>query len=264
MIALPIDHIQLTLWTIVFLLIFLSQAIILFAACFKLDHIEKHFIASHLVSINRNSVGNGLFGRMNRLRLIGALTGSFYQHQMLDPYAFMEAEILPRRLRKWAEIPKNLIRIAMTSAGLLLLWDGLLYMRTTIASPMGELKLLYTAILSAFLALTLMILLLRVYISFFKLEELESHLSNSYFVGRNLRVMGNGVYGRSYRLSHLSIMLHAKDSFLQRSDPHSIDDIKRFPPHLRRWVVISHRMVAYSFFGFFALWGWGKYSGLLG
>ncbi|ALI02105.1 succinate dehydrogenase membrane anchor subunit [Pseudomonas sp. FW306-02-F02-AA] len=248
---------------IVFLLIFLSQAIILFAAYFKLDHIEKYFIASHLVSINRKSVGNGPFGRMNRLRLIGALTGSFYQHQMLDPYAFMEAETLPTRLRIWVGIPRNLIRIAMTCAGLLLLWDGLLYMHTTITSPMDELKLLYTALLSAFLVLTLMILLLRAYISIFKLEELESHLCNSYFVGRNRRVMGNGLYGRSYRLSHLSIMLHAQDAFLLRCDPHLINDIKRLPLHLRRWIIISHRMVAYSLFGFFTLWGWGTYSGLL-
>src|SRR3989344_2431959 len=100
------ENVHLIGWVLIFLMILFSQTLLLFGAYFKLDQIEDHFNASHLVSINRNTAGNGPFGRMNRLRLIGALTGSFYQHQMLDSYAFMEAEILPERLKKWAETPK--------------------------------------------------------------------------------------------------------------------------------------------------------------
>ena len=144
------ENVHLIGWVLVFLMILLSQTLLLLGAYFKLDQIEGHFNASHLVSINRNTAGDGPFGRMNRLRLIGALTGSFYQHQMLDPYAFMEAEILPARLRKWAETPKKMMRIAVVSAGLLLLWSGFVSLRTTISNPMSDLKLLYTAILIGF------------------------------------------------------------------------------------------------------------------
>ncbi|MGF6486466.1 hypothetical protein [Pseudomonas frederiksbergensis] len=257
------ENVHLIGWVLIFLMILLSQTLLLFGAYFKLDQIEDHFNASHLVSINRNTAGNGPFGRMNRLRLIGALTGSFYQHQTLDSYAFMEAEILPERLRKWAEIPKKLMRIAVVSAGLLLLWSGFVSLRTTISNPMSELKLLYTAILIGFLALVFIVSLLRVYISFFKLEELESHLNDSYFVGRNRRVMGDGLYGRHYRLAHLSTMLREDYAFLLRSDPHCIDEIKHFPLHLRRWVVIPNLMFAYSIVGLCAYWLCGKYAGLL-
>lgn len=256
-------NIVLVLAAIIFLLVFTSQVILLYAAYFKLDQIEDHFNASHLVSINRNTAGNGPFGRMNRLRLIGALTGSFYQHQMLDSYAFMEAEILPERLKKWAETPKKLMRIAVVSAGLLLLWSGFVSLRATISNPMSDLKLLYTAILIGFLALVFIVSVLRVYISFFKLEELESHLNDSYFIGRNRWVMGDGLYGRHYRLTHLSTMLREDDAFLLRSDPHCIDEIKHFPLHLRRWVVIPNLMFAYSVVGLCAYWLCGKYAGLL-
>ncbi|RON27435.1 hypothetical protein BK661_25325 [Pseudomonas frederiksbergensis] len=258
------ENVHLIGWVLVFLMILLSQTLLLLGAYFKLDQIEGHFNASHLVSINRNTAGDGPFGRMNRLRLIGALTGSFYQHQMLDPYAFMEAEILPERLRKWAETPKRLMRIAVVSAGLLLLWSGFVSLRTTISNPMSDLKLLYTAILIGFFALVSIVSLLRVYICFFKLEELEFHLNDSYFVGRNRRVMGDGLYGRHYRLTHLSTMLLEDDAFLLRSDPHCIDEIKHFPLHLRRWVVIPNLMFAYSIVGLCAYWLCGTYAGLLG
>lgn len=258
------ENVHLIGWVLIFLMILFSQTLLLFGAYFKLDQIEDHFNASHLVSINRNTAGNGPFGRMNRLRLIGALTGSFYQHQMLDSYAFMEAEILPERLKKWAETPKKLMRIAVVSAGLLLLWSGFVSLRATISNPMSDLKLLYTATLIGFLALAFIVSLLRVYISFFKLEELESHLNDSYFVGRNRRVMGDGLYGRHYRLTHLSTMLREDDAFLLRSDPHCIDEIKHFPLHLRRWVVIPNLMFAYSIVGLCAYWLCGKYAGLLG
>ncbi|EJM19286.1 hypothetical protein PMI21_01726 [Pseudomonas sp. GM18] len=258
------ENVHLIGWVLIFLMILLSQTLLLFGAYFKLDQIERHFNASHLVSINRKTAGNGPLGRMNRLRLIGALTGSFYQHQMLDSYAFMEAEILPERLKKWAETPKKLMRVAVFSAGLLLLWSGFVSLRTTISNPMSDLKLLYTAILIGFLALVFIVSLLRMYISFFKLEELESHLNDSYFVGRNRRVMGDGLYGRHYRLTHLSTMLREDDAFLLRSDPHCIEEIKHFPLHLRRWVVIPNLMFAYSIVGLCAYWLCGKHAGLLG
>jgi hypothetical protein len=76
--------------------------------------------------------------------------------------------------------------------------------------------------------------------------------------------MGDGLYGRHYRLAHLSTMLREDDAFLLRSDPHCIDEIKHFPLHLRRWVVIPNLMFAYSIVGLCAYWLCGTYAGLLG
>ncbi|MHC8394157.1 hypothetical protein ACYZT8_10930 [Pseudomonas sp. LB3P93] len=264
MITPTLNPIPLTLWMVVFLMILISQAITLFAAYFKLDQIEDHFIASHLVSITRNTAGNGPLGRMNRIRLISSLTGSFNLYQMLDPYAFMEAEILPTSLKKWATIPNNIMRVALIGVGLLVLWCGFVSLLIEISSPASNLKLLCFSILLGCLSIMFMFLFFWVYISFSKLGELESHLNESYFVGRNRRVMGNGFYGRYCRLSHISTMFFLDDASLCSSDPHAMDEIKRFPLRLRRLVTIPYQFFCYSFLGFCVFWLCGKLFGLLG
>jgi hypothetical protein len=256
--------IPLTPWFFVFVLMLISQAMIFLAAYLKLDRLEGHFIASHLVSICRNTAGNGPFGRMKRVRLIGALTGSFDKYQMLDPYAFMEAEILPAHLRRWVAIPKRLMRIALACIGLLVLWYGIASLLTTISKPVSDLKLLFISLLVGCIALMLLFRLVWIYLSFFRLEELESHLDQSYFVGRNRRVMGDGFYGRYYRVAHIAGMLFQDEVFLSRSDPHAMTEIERFPLHLRRLVMIPDQFFCYSFIGFCAVFLCGKFFGLLG
>lgn len=258
-----LDLIYLFSWGGVLLLIFLSEAIVLFAAYWLLDQMEDHFIASHLVSINRKTLGNGPLGRMKRVRQIGALTGRFTYFQMLDRYAVMEAEVFPEHLKKWVSIPGSLMRIAVTGAGLLLLWVGFERLCMTVSKPASDLKLLCVAALIACVVVALVALLVRTYVSFFKLAEIESFLKESYFVARNRRVMGNSFYGRTCRLSHISIMLLLDYDFLWGSDPDAIDEIARFPLPLRRWVIIPARMTGYSFLGFGVFYLGGIIFGVL-
>ncbi|VVO12315.1 hypothetical protein [Pseudomonas fluorescens] len=168
MIASHLDLVYRISWAVVLLLVFLSEAILLFAAYFRLDQMEDHFIASHLVSINRKIVGNAPLGRMKRVKLIGALTGRFTLSQMLDPYAFMEAEIFPEYLKKWVKVPGYIMRIALVGAGLLVLWLGFEWLCTTVSKPISDLKMLSIAILITCFVLSLLAVLVRVCISFFQ------------------------------------------------------------------------------------------------
>ncbi len=249
-------------WVVVFFLALVGQAILLFAAYFRLDQMEDHFTVSH-VRFNRDRKGNGPFGRMSRVRLIGALTGRPSLLQMLDPWAFMEAEMIPERLKKWVSIPGHLLRAALVAGGLLLLWYSFEWLCATLSKPLSDLKILCIATLIACFILALLAVLVRVYISLFKLDKLESFLLDSYFVGRNRRVLGNGVHGRYSRLSHISTMLLLSDKFLSISDPGAIKDIARLPLSLRRLVTIPNRMLAYSIAGFGVIYFCGTFSEVL-
>ncbi len=243
------ELIYLIAWVVVFLLALVSQVVLLFAAYFRLEQIEDLFTVSH-VRFNREIKGNGLFGRMNRIRLIGALTGRSSLHLMLDPWAFMEAEMIPEGLQKWVSIPARLLRTALVIGGLLLLCHSFYWLCTTLSKPLSGLKILCIATLIACFILALLAVLVRVYVSLFKLEKLESFLLGSYFVGRNRRMLGEGVYGRYSRLSHISTMLLLSDKFLSISDPSAIKGIARLPLPLQRIVTIPNRMLAYSIAGF--------------
>ena len=262
MIAPHLDFIYLLSWGSVLLLIFLSEAVVLFAAYFRLDQMEGHFVASHLVGINRKIFGNGPLGRMKRVRQIGALTGRITYFQMLDPYAVMEAEVFPEHLKKWVKIPRFLIRIALTGGCLLLLWFGLERIGEKVSEPVSDLKLLCLAALIACVVTALIALLVRTYVSFFKLAEIESFLRESYFVARNRRVLGDSIYGRSSRLSHISLILLLDHDFLSGSDPDAINGIARFPLPARRWVIIPARMLGYSFLGYCVIYLGGTLFGV--
>lgn len=257
-----LNLIYLLSWGGVLLLIFLREAIVLFAAYFRLDLMEGHFIASHLVGINRKTLGNGPLGRMKRVRQIGALTGRITYFQMLDRYAVMEAEVIPEHLKNWVKIPRDLMRIALTGACLLLLWFGLERLCMTVSEPASDLKLLCMAALIACVVIALIALFVRTYVSFFKLAEIESFLSESYFVARNRRVLGDSAYGRSSRLSHISIMLLLDYDFLSGSDPDAINEIARFPLPARRWVIIPARMLGYSILGYCVIYLGGTIFGV--
>ena len=250
MIASHLEFIYYRSWAVVFLLVFLSEAVLVFVAYFRLDQMENHFIASHLVGINRKIVGNAPWGRIKRVKLIGELTGRYALSTMLDPYSFLEAEILPEHLKKWLKVPGYIMRIAMAGAGILLLWYGFEWLRATVSKPMSAPKMLCVAILITCFVLALLAWLARVCISLFKLDELEFLLKESYFVDRNRRMMGNSLYGRYCRLSHLSTMLLLDDVFLSKSDPYAMDELARFPLSLRRLLTIPNRMLAYSIVGF--------------
>ena len=262
MIAPHFDLIYLYSWAVVLLLFFLSGAFVLFAAYFRLDQMEEHFIASYVVGINRRILGNGPFGRMRRVREIGTLTGRLTHVQMLDLHAVMEAETFPEHLKKWLRIPGYLFQFGVTGAALLLLWLGIGWICVTVSRPANDLQLLGIAGLVACLFLGLMAAFAKVWVSFFRLAEIESLLKKSYFVARNQRVLGNGAYGRYCRLSHISHMLLMDDDFLSKSDPYAMDEIAGFPSHLRRLVVIPARILAYSFLGYLVIHLGGKAFGV--
>lgn len=257
-----LELIYLIAWVVVFFLALVSRAILLFAAYFRLDQMEDHFTVSH-VRFNRDRKGNGPFGRMNRVRLIGALTGRSSLHHMLDPWAFMEAEMIPEHLKKWVNIPGHILRAALVVSGLLLLWHSFEWLCTTLSKPLSDLEILCIATLISCFILALLGVLVRIYISLFELDKLESFLLDSYFVGRNRRVLGNGVYGRYSRLSHISTMLLLSDKFLSTSDPGAIKDIARLPLSLQRLVAIPNRMLAYSIVGFCVVLLCGKFFGII-
>lgn len=262
LIAPHFDLVYLYSWAVVLLLFFLSGAFVLFAAYFRLDQMEDHFIASHIVGINSRIFGNGPFGRMRRVREIGALTGRLTHFQMLDPHAVMEAEIIPEHLKKWVRIPDCLFQLSVIGGGLLLLWLSTGWICVTLSRPASDLQLIGVAGLIACFSLGLIAVFAKVWISFFRLAQLESLLKTSYFVARNQRVLGNGVYGRYCRLSHISQMLLIDDDFLSKSDPYAMDEIAAFPSHLRRLVVIPAQIIAYSFLGFLVIHLGGKTFGV--
>lgn len=259
-----VKSIVLVLTSIIFLLVLTSQVILLYAAYFKLDQLEKHFSSSLWLRAYQSSVGNGLSGRMSRLREIGTLMGHANHLRILDPDLLREAEHLPRRLKRWVAIPNRLMFFACGIVVFLSLSDFFLNLRTAIASPVSDTKLVFIALWTATIFLFLMITLVRCWLGVFKLEEFEFYLENVYFIGRNRRVLGNGVFARLCRLTHISLMLKAGKAYLLTSDAQAISDIQGFPDHLRCWLEVSQRLSVCSFFGLIALWGLGKATGLLG
>ncbi|ALI00510.1 hypothetical protein C1Y08_08425 [Pseudomonas sp. FW306-02-F02-AA] len=118
---------------------------------------------------------------------------------------------------------------------------------------MNETKLLYAAVAVVLFTLIFINLAVMAYVSLFKLDEIESHLTHCYLVQSNRRDMGNGLYGRRYRLSQITAILRGRASVLLINNPQALEDIRRFPPHLRRWVIIPFRMAAFSFGGVLVL-----------
>jgi len=181
---------------------------------------------------------------------------------MLDRQAVMEAEAFPEHLKKWVRIPACLYRLGLTGVGLLLLWMGFEQLCETLSRPASDLKLLCIAMLIACLVLGFMALVVKIFISIFKLVEMESLLKESYFVARNRRIMGNGAYGRYCRLSHITTMLLLDVDFLSLTDPQAMDGIAGFPASLRRLVIIPTRMLAYSFLCYCVIHLGGKAFGV--
>lgn len=257
-----IENLRLLAWTSIFFLIFLSQAILFYVAYFKLDELEKQFSISDGVEVNLRIMGSGPAGRFHRLRHISALLGCTNHLHLNDPGAFIAAELVPDNLKKWITFPDGLLFIGVSGGAFLWTLDKFRNLQINIESPMSELQLIYAATWIALLVLTFMSLALMVFVGCFKLEKIEMHLENSRFVEYYRKVKGNGFFGRKYRLGHIRTLLQAPDSFLLEIDPDSIDDLNYFPQQLERWVIIPHRLAAFSILGLLVTWGWGTHFGL--
>ncbi|MGV8890735.1 MAG: hypothetical protein ACOH2P_22425 [Pseudomonas sp.] len=127
---------------------------------------------------------------------------------------------------------------------------------------MIEIKLLYVAIVIALFFLMALNLAVMVYVSFFKLNEMESHLTHCYLIQANNKG-GDGLYSRRHRLNLITAIIRKCPSRLLLDDPLALEDIQRFPLHLRRWIEIPYRINACSVFGIFVLCGWTEYLRLV-
>ena len=126
---------------------------------------------------------------------------------------------------------------------------------------MNEVKLLYSAVVIALFILIFINLAVMVYVGLFKLKEMESHLKNCYLVQANSQEVDDSFYRRRYRLNLITVMLRKQPSVFLLNDPRAIEDVRRFPSHLRRWIEIPYRMSTFSLIGLLVVWGWGEYVG---
>jgi hypothetical protein len=126
---------------------------------------------------------------------------------------------------------------------------------------MTETRLLYAAIVIALFTLAIINFTFMAYVGLFKLKEMESHVKNCYLIHANRRETGDGLYSRRYRLNLIRAMLSKRPSLLLLNDPRALEDICRFPLHLRRWIEIPYRINTFSLIGLLVVWGWGEYIG---
>jgi hypothetical protein len=128
---------------------------------------------------------------------------------------------------------------------------------------MIDMKLLFAAIAIALLTMLLSNFVMMLYVIFFKLAEIESHLKNCHLVQSNRPKREDGFWGRRYRLTLITAILRKQPSRLLLDDPRAIEDVRKLPAHLRRWIEIPYRMNACSLIGILALYGWAEFAGLI-
>lgn len=77
---------------------------------------------------------------------------------------------------------------------------------------------------------------LFLYVSYFKLNEIESHLQNCPTIISNKEFWsGIGPRDRAQRLINASIVLRARGEWYEAEKP-DMDEVRNFPANLRRWV----------------------------
>ncbi|WP_426206464.1 hypothetical protein [Pseudomonas sp. TWP3-1] len=128
---------------------------------------------------------------------------------------------------------------------------------------MIEIKLLFAATSIALLVLIITNVLVMIYVGYFKLSEIESHLENCHLLHTPPQKGSGGFWERRYRLNLITALLRKRPSRLLLDDPSAIEDVRSLPLNLRRWVEIPYRFNAFSLLGILALYGWAEYLGLL-
>lgn len=128
---------------------------------------------------------------------------------------------------------------------------------------MIEIKLAYAAVVIALFTLIVINFAVMAYVGLFKLTEMESHLKHCDLVNASCRETNNGLRSRKYRLTLISAMLSKRPSWLLLDDPLALEDVRRFPLRLRRWIEIPYRINACSVIGMIVVYGWGMYTGLV-
>lgn len=123
---------------------------------------------------------------------------------------------------------------------------------------MSEIKLFYLCFSLAVFIPMITTLGVMYYICFFRLEEIESYLKNSFIVDTNRRF---AAYDRMLRLGQINGMLRARKTFLLRADPPAIKDVENFPIHLKRLVTRPFDVLTVCVIGMVMLCGWVIFTG---
>ncbi|WP_426206457.1 hypothetical protein [Pseudomonas sp. TWP3-1] len=128
---------------------------------------------------------------------------------------------------------------------------------------MIEIKLLFAATGIALLVLIITNVLVMIYVGYFKLSEIESHLENCHLLHNSPQRGSVGFWERRYRLNLITALIRKRPSRLLLDNPGAIEDVRNLPLNLRRWVEIPYRSNAFCLLGILALYGWAEYLGLL-
>lgn len=100
------------------------------------------------------------------------------------------------------------------------------------------------------------------YIAYTKMDVMLRHLSNCQAIQLRKPYFSKGPIGRFLLLAEIIGVVRTPAWYLKQgiADP---DDIKNFPPKLKRLLVIQYNLILIPGVGIFILWGVGKYMGWL-
>lgn len=99
------------------------------------------------------------------------------------------------------------------------------------------------------------------YVATYKLEEIQSHFSNSRFVASHRGQKNTPMVFQVGNLEVVYALLVLK--FFRNMDPESIEEVINFPKKLRPWVIIPGHINAVCLLWFFAILVWVNIRGYL-
>ncbi|SHE70690.1 hypothetical protein SAMN02745148_00916 [Modicisalibacter ilicicola DSM 19980] len=121
---------------------------------------------------------------------------------------------------------------------------------------------LYAYIWGALFVLIFSNIAVCLYVAFFKLSLIESHLANCKLVENNRDIWRGGLFGRMYRLGQISGMIFFPSPIVKNGEA-DLEEIQRLPAELKRWVKIPYATMALLSIAMLVLWAWGKQAGWL-
>ncbi|AWM91526.1 hypothetical protein DJ564_12175 [Pseudomonas sp. 31-12] len=103
--------------------------------------------------------------------------------------------------------------------------------------------------------------LFSAYVATHKLEEIQSHFTNSRFVASHRGDKNTAIIFKVGNLEIIYALLTLK--FFRNMDPDSIDEVEIFPKTLRPWVVIPGHINTICALWFFLILVWINVTGYL-
>ncbi|TRX73247.1 hypothetical protein [Pseudomonas mangiferae] len=124
-------------------------------------------------------------------------------------------------------------------------------------------KFLYAVVVCFFIVFALIAFCLAVYVSIFKLDEIEKYLENSAAIKRSPLAARKGWWERLYRTDQIAGLLMF-ERYSLRKGILALEDLDRLPINLHRWVTWSYGVLAMNVIIFMALVQYGRYRGWIG